>query len=159
MRRCANSSWNMMTAQRNIGRCASSLKSRGDDICDAEQGGRKEKTAQTRKDKLAVSRFLPPGRTDWSAFCSCFILFCYFCAKCYFPVRENTAAIYNNSQHIFRAGRLKRRHRCFPNHANIAQWHRMVSTAAAAAAASRNPCTIEQHGPEPRQENRNILFM
>lgn len=30
--RWANSSWNMMTAQRNIGRCASSLNSKGDEI-------------------------------------------------------------------------------------------------------------------------------
>lgn len=50
VRRCANSSWNMMTAQRNIGRCASSLKSRGDEICDSEQGAGRE-TSPTRKDE------------------------------------------------------------------------------------------------------------
>lgn len=33
LRRLANSSWNMMTAQRNMGRCASSLNTKGDEIC------------------------------------------------------------------------------------------------------------------------------
>lgn len=35
--RCANSSWNMITAQRNIGRCANNLNSKGDDICAQKQ--------------------------------------------------------------------------------------------------------------------------
>lgn len=43
VRRCANSSWNMMTAHRNMGRCASSLNSKGDEICEANR--RKEEAA------------------------------------------------------------------------------------------------------------------
>lgn len=45
VRRCANSSWNIMTAHRNMGRCASSLNSKGDEICRAnrrEKGDRCE---------------------------------------------------------------------------------------------------------------------
>lgn len=35
--RCANSSWNMITAHRNMGLCASSLNSNGEEICTPRQ--------------------------------------------------------------------------------------------------------------------------